>query len=151
MNDRDYMKIALHEAEKAARRGEVPVGAVLVDAEGNIVGQDGNRSIEYNDPTGHAEIVVLRQAGEKCKNYRLTGSTFYVTIEPCAMCAGALVHARVSRVVFGAEDPKAGAMVSCYRIGSDRKLNHTIEVTGGILEEESSELLRSFFRERRVK
>ena len=151
MNDYDYMEIALQEAEKAALRGEVPVGAVLVAADGSIISQDGNRSIEYNDPTGHAEIIVLRQAGKKNANYRLTGTTLYVTIEPCAMCAGAIVHARVSRVVYGADDPKAGALFSCYQIGTDQKLNHTVEVTGGILKEKSSELLRSFFRERRVK
>ena len=151
MNDYDYMEIALQEAEKAALRGEVPVGAVLVAADGSIISQDGNRSIEYNDPTGHAEIIVLRQAGKKNINYRLTGTTLYVTIEPCAMCAGAIVHARVNRVVYGADDPKAGALFSCYQIGTDQKLNHTVEVTGGILKEKSSELLRSFFRERRVK
>jgi len=151
MNDLDYMQLALEEAEKAAIRGEVPVGAILVDAEGNIIGRGGNRSIEDCDPAGHAEIVTLRQAGQRVTNYRLAGSTLYVTIEPCAMCAGAIVHARVSRLVYGAEDSKAGAIVSCYRIGSDRKLNHTLEVTGGILREQSSELLRSFFRDRRGK
>jgi tRNA(adenine34) deaminase len=151
MNDLEYMQLALQEAEMAAERGEVPVGAVLVDADGIIVCQDGNRSIENNDPTGHAEIVVLRQAGQHFGNYRLSGSTLYVTIEPCAMCAGAIIHARVSRLVFGAPDPKTGAIQSCYQIGSDRKLNHTLEVTGGVLQEKSSELLRSFFRDRRTK
>lgn len=151
MNEIEYMQLALKEAEKAARRGEVPVGAVLVDSGGSIIGQDGNRSVEYNDPSGHAEIVVLRQAGQHVTNYRLAGSTLFVTIEPCVMCAGAIIHARVDRLVFGAEDPKAGAIISCYNIGSDRKLNHTIKVTSGILKEECSELLRSFFRKRRMK
>lgn len=151
MSDIEYMQLALEEAEKAAMRGEVPVGAVLVGADGNIVGQDGNRSIEYNDPSGHAEIVVLRQAGQHVTNYRLAGSTLFVTIEPCVMCAGAIIHARVNRLVFGAEDPKAGAIISCYNIGSDRKLNHTIKVTSGILKDECRELLRSFFRKRRMK
>ena len=151
MNDIQYMQIALEEAERAAERGEVPVGAVLVDADGRILGRDGNRSIEKSDPTGHAEINVLRQAGKNRANYRLPDTTFYVTVEPCAMCAGAIVHARVSRLVFGAEDPKTGAIVSCYQIGSDQKLNHTIEVVGGILGEECGELLRTFFRSRRKK
>jgi len=151
MNDTEYMQIALEEAERAAERGEVPVGAVLVDSEGRILGCDGNRSIGKSDPTGHAEINVLQQAGKNRANYRLTDTTLYVTVEPCTMCAGAIVHARVTRLGFGAEDPKAGAIVSCYQIGSDQKLNHTIEVTGGILGEECGELLRSFFRSRRKK
>lgn len=151
MTDIEYMQVALEEAEMAAERGEVPVGAVLIDAHGRILGRDGNRPLERCDPSGHAEINVLRQAGEKVANYRLTGSTLYVTVEPCAMCAGAIVHARVSRLVFGAEDPKAGAIVSRYQIGSDQKLNHTIEFIGGILGEECGELLRAFFRSRRKK
>ena len=151
MNDIQYMQIALEEAERAAERGEVPVGAVLVDADGRILGRDGNRSIEKSDPTGHAEINVIRQAGKNRANYRLPDTTFYVTVEPCTMCAGAIVHARVSRLVFGAKDPKTGAFVSCYQVGSDQKLNHDIEVTGGILREECGELLRSFFRSRRKK
>ena len=151
MNDSQYMQIAIQEAEKAAGRGEVPVGAVLVDIDGRIIGCDGNRSIEESDPTGHAEINVLRQAGKNKANYRLTGSTLYVTVEPCCMCAGAIVHARVGRLVFGATDPKAGAIVSCYQIGSDQKLNHTIEFTGGVLGQECGELLRAFFRSRRIK
>ena len=149
MNDSEYMQIALKEAERAAGRGEVPVGAILVDADGGIIARDGNRSIEKNDPAGHAEIVVLRQAGKNKGNYRLQDTTLYVTIEPCIMCAGAIVHARVSRLVFGAEDPKTGAFVSRYQIGSDQKLNHDLRVTGGVLGKECGELLRSFFRIRR--
>ena len=149
MDDSDYMRIALEEAVRAAEREEVPVGAVLVDADGQLLGRDGNRSIEKNDPTAHAEINVLRHAGAGASNYRLTGTTLYVTVEPCVMCAGALVHARVARIVFGAEDPKAGALVSCYQIGNDRKLNHTIQYTGGGLGKECGDLLRSFFRARR--
>lgn len=151
MNDVDYMRIALEEGATAAERGEVPVGAVLVDAEGVVLGRDGNRSIERNDPSAHAEINVLRQAGEKIANYRLSGSTLYVTVEPCIMCAGAIVHARVSRLVYGAEDPKTGAIVSLYQIGSDQKLNHTIEFTGGVSGKECGDLLRKFFRSRRKK
>lgn len=145
------MKLALAEAEKAAERGEVPIGAVLVDADGRLLARDGNRSIELHDPTAHAEIMVLRQAGEQTENYRFSGATLYVTIEPCVMCAGALVHARISRLVFGAIDPKAGGVISCYRIGSDGKLNHRFETQSGIMAEECSALLRSFFQQRRKK
>ncbi len=145
------MELALAEAGLAARRGEVPVGAVLVDAEGEVVARGGNRTIELNDPSAHAEIVVLRKAGVVCGNYRLADTTMYVTIEPCAMCAGALVHARVKRVVFGAEDPKAGAMGSCYGIGLDNRLNHNLICEGGLLAEQCSEVIRDFFRLRRKK
>ncbi len=151
MTDRDYMALALERAKKAAQRGEVPVGAVLVDDTGLVLASDGNRTIELSDPSAHAEIVVLRQAGERVANYRLSGTTMYVTIEPCVMCAGALVHARVSRLVYGATDPKAGGIVSCYEVGRDSKLNHLIEVEGGVLQEECSLILKEFFRQRRKK
>ncbi len=144
-----YMRLALAEARKAAERGEVPVGAVLVDAGGNLLARDGNRSIERHDPTGHAEMQVIRRAGEEIGNYRLTGSTLYVTIEPCLMCAGAMIHARIGKLVFGARDPKAGAVVSCYQIGRDKRLNHTIEVWDGVMAEECAALLRNFFQRRR--
>ena len=143
------MRIALEEARAAAERGEVPVGAVLVDAAGNVLACDGNRSIEKCDPAGHAELVVLRAAGRRVGNYRLPGTTLYVTLEPCAMCAGALVHARVSRLVYGATDMKTGAVVSLYAITSDNRLNHELQVEGGVLAEECSQLLRSFFKGRR--
>ena len=146
-----YMEIALEEARRAAERGEVPVGAVLVGAGGEVLARDGNRTIELHDPCAHAEILVLRRAGEKTANYRLGGTTIYVTVEPCVMCAGALVHARVSRLVFGADDVKAGGVVSRYGVGMDKKLNHTLLVEGGLLAEQCSSVMSSFFRERRKK
>jgi len=149
--DEHYMQLALEQAELAAERGEVPVGAVLVDAHGAVLASDGNRPIEYNDPTAHAEMVVLRQAGRSLANYRLPGTTIYVTIEPCIMCAGALVHARVNRVVYGADDPKAGGMMSIYQVGRDGLLNHNLEVTGGVLGEECAAVLRGFFQRKRKK
>ncbi len=151
MTDFDYMTLALEHARLAAERGEVPVGAVVVDQDGRILAGDGNRTIELHDPTAHAEIVALRQAGEKVGNYRLSGTTMYVTIEPCVMCAGALVHARVGRLVYGATDPKAGGVVSCYEVGRDNKLNHLIEVGSGLMQEECSLILKDFFRQRRKK
>ena len=147
--DRHFMRLALNEAEKAAARGEVPVGAVLIDRMAMVLAVDGNRCIELADPTAHAEILVLRQAGRLLANYRLTGTTLYVTLESCAMCAGALVHARVGKVIYGAEDPKSGALASVYAIGSDNRLNHRLTVCGGILANESAALLQSFFRLRR--
>jgi len=145
----DYMRIALEEAECAANRGEVPVGAVLVDQDGRILARDGNRIIEHSDPAGHAEMLVLRQAAQVSGNYRLIGTTLYVTLEPCVMCAGAMVHARISRLVFGATDPKTGGVVSLYQILSDPRLNHLVNVEAGILAEESAMLLRVFFQGRR--
>ncbi|PKN51268.1 MAG: tRNA adenosine(34) deaminase TadA [Deltaproteobacteria bacterium HGW-Deltaproteobacteria-13] len=147
--DHDFMKIALEEAEEAYRRGEVPVGAVLV-REGNILAQAHNSPIVRNDPSAHAEMLVLRQAGEKIGNYRLTGTELYVTLEPCIMCAGAIVHARVDRVIFGARDPKCGAVVSLYNILADKRLNHQVKITEGILPEECGEIISRFFREKRV-
>ncbi len=146
-----YMRFALEQARLAAVRGEVPVGAVLVDEMGTVLAEDGNRPIEYNDPSAHAEMLVLRRAGSRTGNYRLAGTTMYVTIEPCVMCAGALLQARVNRVVFGARDPKAGGMVSVYQVGRDGCLNHSIEVVGGILKEECSRILREFFQQKRKK
>lgn len=150
-SDQDYMLMALDEARMAADRGEVPVGALLIDSKGKIVARDGNRTIELNDPTAHAEILVMRRAGEVLENYRLLDTTLYVTIEPCVMCAGALVHARVSRLVFGADDAKAGGVISCYEVGLDGRLNHMVEVTRGVLGQECSLILKDFFRERRKK
>ena len=132
--DHDFMKIALEEAQDAYCRGEVPVGAVLV-LEGNILARAHNSPIMRNDPTAHAEILALRQAGEKFGNYRLTGAELYVTLEPCIMCAGAIIQARISRVIFGARDPKCGAVVSLYNILADKRLNHQVEITEGILPE----------------
>ncbi len=145
------MKIALDEAEKAGRRGEVPVGAVLVGSEGEIIAGDSNRSIELKDPTAHAEINVLRRAGKSLNNYRLPLTTMYITLEPCLMCAGALVQARISHLVFGAEDPKAGAVCSRYAIGLDGRLNHSFLVTGGVMAGECGSLLKEFFKDCRGK
>ena len=148
--DLHYMTAALTQARLAAERGEVPVGAVLVDGEGQILAAEGNRSIEMCDPSAHAEMLTLRKAGRMLGNYRLGGTTLYVTLEPCVMCAGALVQARVKRLVYAAIDPKAGGVVSLFQVGRDPRLNHLLEVVGGLLAEESATLLRDFFRRRRV-
>lgn len=148
-DDEWYMQRALELAEESSGQGEVPVGALLVGGEGNIVAAAGNRTVSAADPTGHAEIRVLRQAAVQLSNYRLPGTILYVTLEPCAMCAAAMVHARIMRLVYGADDPKAGAVVSRYRIGSDGRLNHAFQVTGGVLAEECGRLLREFFQKRR--
>ena len=144
-----YMTVALGEARLAAARGEVPIGAVLVDSGGGIIAQNGNRTIELCDPGAHAEMLVLRQAGRLQGNYRLPGTTLYVTLEPCVMCAGAQVHARVTRLVYGAVDPKAGGVVSLVQVGRDSRLNHLLAVEGGLLAAESAALLKDFFRARR--
>ena len=143
------MQQALVLARAAGGQGEVPVGAVLVAEDGDLLAESGNRSIATNDPTGHAEICVLRAAGRKLGNYRLPGSTLYVTLEPCPMCAGALVHARIARIVFGAADPRAGACGSVFDLVRSAELNHQIEVSQGLLAEESGKLLKDFFIERR--
>lgn len=147
--DEQFMRLALAEAEAAAGRGEVPVGAVLVDPEGRVLGRAGNRTIELADPAGHAEMLALREAAQVTGNYRLSGCTVYATLEPCVMCAGAMVHARIARLVFGAIDPKAGGVESLYRVGVDGRLNHRFAVTGGVLAAAASAQLKGFFRERR--
>jgi tRNA(adenine34) deaminase len=151
MQDQDsfYMQLALNEAATAARKGEVPVGAVLVDGDGQVLGAGGNRSVSRNDPSAHAEVMTLRRAGEFTCNYRFPGTTLYVTLEPCVMCAGLLVQARISRLVFGAKDPKAGGIVSLYGVGSDGRLNHSFQVTAGVMIEECGQILQDFFRARR--
>ena len=149
-SDYDFMKIALEEAEEAYRLGEVPVGAVLV-REGNILSRAHNSPIVRNDPSAHAEMLVLRQAGEKIGNYRLTGAELFITLEPCVMCAGAIVQARLARVIFGARDPKCGAVGSLYYILTDERLNHQVEITEGILREECGEILSRFFQQKRIK
>ncbi len=143
-----YMRMALEEAKKAGQAKEVPVGAVLVKS-GEVIARDHNRCIELNDPTAHAEILVLRKAGEVLKNYRLNDTVMYVTVEPCPMCASAMIHGRISRLVFGTEEPKFGAVESRFKLLQDERLNHRIEVTKGILAEECAEILKDFFRERR--
>ena len=147
-SDEKWMQIALHEANLAMNENEIPVGAVLVK-NGKLISQSHNQSIRKNDPTAHAEIQLLRKAGEQQKNYRLIGSSLYVTLEPCAMCFGAMVHARIERIVFGASDPKTGVCGSCANLNEENFFNHKISITGGVLENESSELLKLFFKSKR--
>jgi tRNA(adenine34) deaminase len=142
------MREALAEAERGAAAGEVPIGAIVV-MDGSIVGRAHNAPIARRDPTAHAEILALREAATNAGNYRLPGATLYVTLEPCAMCCGALVNARVTRVVFGARDPKAGAVETLYRLLDDARLNHRAASVGGVLGDESAALLRGFFDRRR--
>lgn len=148
ISDLEAMQAALDEARKAAEAGEVPIGAVVV-RNGAIVGRGQNSVIRKNDPTAHAEIMALREAAGALGNYRLSGCTLYVTLEPCAMCAGAMIHARLDRVVYGAADPKAGACGSVLEVLNHPQLNHQMQVERGILADQAGELLRSFFRERR--
>ncbi|HYG42847.1 MAG TPA: tRNA adenosine(34) deaminase TadA [Bordetella sp.] len=145
------MALALQQAESAWRIGEVPVGAVVVDAQGQVLGTGYNRTITDNDPTAHAEIVALRAAARHLANYRLPGLSLYVTLEPCVMCIGAMLHARLARVVYGASDPKTGACGSVLDVGAVVRLNHHTTITGGVLAEPSGDMLRRFFRERRTK
>ena len=143
------MRIALEEAKAAYDVGEVPVGAVLVH-DGHILARAHNAPITMNDPSAHAELLALRQAGEKAGNYRLVGAELYVTLEPCIMCAGAIIQARLARVIFGARDPKCGAVASLYNILTDERLNHQVEVTEGVLREECGEIMSRFFQQKRI-
>jgi tRNA(adenine34) deaminase len=143
-----FMRAALALAREAAARGEVPVGAVVV-LDGAVVGQGRNQPITTHDPTAHAEIEALREAGRRLGNYRLTGADLYVTIEPCQMCVGAMVHARIARVIYGAAEPKAGAVESAMRAHEHPALNHRMAALGGILDTECRELLQAFFQDRR--
>jgi tRNA(adenine34) deaminase len=147
-SDVAFMQAALDEGREAARRGEVPVGAVVV-MEGQIIARAGNRTIADCDPTAHAEIVALRAAARQNGNYRLTEATLYVTIEPCSMCAGAMIQARIARLVYGADDAKGGAVRSCFSILDHPELNHRVEVTSGLLAEEAGGLLKEFFAAKR--
>jgi tRNA(adenine34) deaminase len=147
--DHGLMRVALEAAREAGERGEVPVGACVVGPEGDVLAVAGNRTRTDCDPTAHAEVVALREAARRIGNYRLTGLTVYSTVEPCAMCAGALVQARVKRLVYGAADPKAGAVESVFRVCDSSSLNHRMELTAGVLEDECRALLRQFFRVRR--
>ncbi|MBZ5528713.1 MAG: tRNA adenosine(34) deaminase TadA [Acidobacteriia bacterium] len=146
--DVTFLKEALAEARAAGEAGEVPIGAVLVK-EGRIIARGGNRTIRDCDPTAHAEIVALREAARALGNHRLMGTTLYVTLEPCSMCAGAMIQARVDRVVYGCDDPRGGAVRSCFAVLSNPLLNHQVEAVPGILAEECSALLQSFFAARR--
>jgi tRNA(adenine34) deaminase len=147
--DERWLRQAIQLAERAASEGEVPVGAVLVGADGELLAEGWNRPIALHDPTAHAEIMAMRAGAAALGNYRLTGSTLYVTLEPCAMCAGAIIHARVGRLVYGAQDPKAGAVHSVYDLIGRPQLNHVVAWQGGVLEAECAEQLRAFFRARR--
>ena len=149
-DDEAWMGLALSLAQQAASLGEVPVGAVLVK-DGEVVGQGYNRPISTNDPTAHAEIAALRDAGQRLGNYRLPGTTLYVTLEPCTMCAGALIHARIERLVFGAFEPKAGVVCSQNKLLQADYLNHNIDVTAGVLSDECSNIVSEFFSQRRKK
>lgn len=145
----DLMALALREAEQAYLEEEVPVGAVLISSADEILAFDHNRTRQLHDPTAHAEMQALRKAAQVSNNFRLPGSTLFVTIEPCLMCAGAIIQARVDRVVYGAADPKAGALGSLYDISKDPRLNHRFEVIQGVLESECRELIQNFFKSRR--
>ena len=148
MTDETFMRAALEQADEARRRGEVPVGAVIVLDEA-VVGQGFNQPIGSHDPTAHAEIVALREAGRRIGNYRLTGATLYVTIEPCQMCVGAMVHARIARLVYGAAEPKAGAIESAMRAHEHPALNHRMAATGDVLADECRAVMQEFFEARR--
>ena len=147
--DRFWMRRALQLALCGAQEGEVPVGALLLDSRGELLAEGWNRPIVSHDPTAHAEVQVLRRAAERVGNYRLPATTLYVTLEPCPMCAGALVQTRVERVVFAASDPKGGAAGSCFNLLQSAALNHQCAVVGGVMAAEAAELLRGFFRIRR--
>jgi len=148
-SDEDYMDLALSEASKAQAAGEVPVGAVIVAA-GVVIGRGFNQPISVNDPTAHAEIIALREAASHERNYRLTNAVLYCTVEPCVMCAGAIIHARITRLVFGTPDAKAGAAGSIYNVLTDPRLNHRVDVISGIREDACAALLREFFAGRRA-
>jgi tRNA(adenine34) deaminase len=148
--DLAFMSEALAEAREAAERGEIPIGAVLVLDE-KIIARAGNRTITHCDPTAHAEILALRDAAHRVGNYRLLGVTLYVTIEPCAMCAGAMIQARIARLVYGADEAKGGAVHSCFEVLSHDRTNHRVEITGGVRSGESIDLLQKFFSTRRAR
>jgi tRNA(adenine34) deaminase len=145
-----YMALALSEAKKAGQMGEVPIGAILASKDGAILSATHNRTIDLVDPTAHAEILALREAALKINNYRLLNTTLYVTVEPCIMCMGAIVHARISKVVFGTADPKWGAAGSLYHFAEDDRLNHRVAITKGVCEQECRSLMQDFFRAKRV-
>jgi tRNA(adenine34) deaminase len=143
-----YMRAAIEQAQTAGARGEVPVGAVVV-SDDRVVGRAGNRTILDCDPSAHAEIVAMREAAKTIGNYRLLGTTLYATIEPCAMCAGAMVQARITRLVYGAQDPKGGAVQSCFSIFDHPQINHRVKIVAGVLAEDAATLLQNFFAARR--
>lgn len=146
-----WMKKACELAQRASRQDEVPVGAVLVDSDNQCVGEGWNQPISSNDPTAHAEIMALREAASRLENYRLPSTTLYVTLEPCPMCAGAIVHARVKRLVYATADPRSGSAGSVYNLLNSPHLNHRVEVENGVMQDECSGLLKAFFQEKRIK
>ncbi len=146
-----FMELALKEAEKGPQEGEVPIGAIIIGPDGGVISRAHNQPITRNDPTAHAEILVLRAAGIKYGNYRLNGFTLVTTVEPCLMCMGAIINARISRLVFGTFDSKSGAAGSLYNLAEDHRLNHRIEVVSGVMEKECGKLLQDFFQLRRDK
>ncbi|MGC1417740.1 MAG: tRNA adenosine(34) deaminase TadA [Candidatus Acidiferrum sp.] len=146
--DSTFMQLALEEASATASAGEVPIGALIVH-DGKILARSGNRTIRDCDPSAHAEMVVIREAARILENYRLAGTTLYVTLEPCSMCAGAIIQARIPRLVYGADDPKGGAVRSCFEMLTNAALNHQVEIASGVLASESASLLQSFFAARR--
>jgi tRNA(adenine34) deaminase len=150
-DDELWMRHAMVLAEQGGRADEVPVGAVLLDPDGRVCGEGWNRNITSSDPSAHAEIVAMRQAGQALGNHRLTGCTLYVTLEPCAMCAMAMIHARIARLVYGASDPKTGAAGSVFDLLADPRHNHRVQVQGGVLATEAGERLTRYFREKRGK
>jgi tRNA(adenine34) deaminase len=151
LDDAHYMRAALAEARQAAAHADVPVGAIVVDGQGNEIGRGHNRREADGDPVAHAEVVAIRRAAHALGSWRLEGCSLFVTLEPCAMCAGALVNARVRRLVYGARDPKAGAVETLFRIADDPRLNHRVAVQGGVLAEEAAALLTSFFEALRAR
>lgn len=152
ITDETWMSRALALAERARDEdNEIPVGALVVDASGNVIGEGWNRNIAEHDPSAHAEIVAMRRAGVAVGNHRLLGCTLYITLEPCAMCAMAIVHARIARVVFGASDPKTGAAGSVFDLLGDARHNHRVEISGGVLGEEAGAMLTAYFRAKRAK
>ncbi len=151
INDYYYMNLAIEEALKAENIDEVPVGAVIINDDNDIIGTGFNSPISKNDPTSHAEINAIRMASASLNNYRLINTTLYATIEPCVMCMGAIIHARIKRVVFGADDPKWGGANSLYNFAEDNRFNHQVEITSGILKEETKQLIKTFFINKRSK
>lgn len=150
-SDEYWMRYAIKLAHKAELQGEIPVGAVLINNETNeVLGEGWNQSIQSHDPSAHAEMLAIREAGQVAKNYRLTNTTLYVTLEPCPMCAGAMVHSRIDKLVFAASDQKTGAAGSVFNLLDDMRLNHQVEITSGVLADECSTMLSEFFRKRRA-
>jgi tRNA(adenine34) deaminase len=148
-SDEKFMRLALVEAKKAGQMGEVPIGAILVSEDGHVLSSTHNRTIDLADPTAHAEILALREAALNINNYRLLNATLYVTVEPCIMCMGAIVHARISKLVFGTGDPKWGAAGSLYNFAEDDRLNHRVAITNGVCQQECLRLMQEFFRGKR--